>query len=200
MRIRTATFHTSAPSLDACPAWLRREFAFVGRSNVGKSSMINLLTGRAGGTGLAKVSAVPGKTRLINFFVINDEWSLVDLPGYGFAKVAKEHNYAFGELIRDYLGQRENLGGVMVLLDSRLPPQRIDLDFLEWLGGCGVRHTLVYTKADKVAAAKVRGTVQAMLAELAAFRPDPPEVIVTSSKTGAGRVEVLRSIGRMLEG
>lgn len=197
MRIRTASFHTSAPSFDTCPPWLRREFAFVGRSNVGKSSMINLLTGRSD---LAKTSAQPGKTRLINFFVINDEWSLVDLPGYGFAKVGKERNYGFGELIRDYLERRENLSGVMVLLDSRLPPQRIDLDFLEWLGGCGVRYTLVYTKADKVSAAKLGATVEAMVAELARFRPEPPEVIVTSNKSGSGRLEVLRSIGRMLEG
>jgi GTP-binding protein len=197
MKIRSAIFHTSAPSLEACPEWLRREFAFVGRSNVGKSSMINLLANRPG---LAKTSAVPGKTQLINFFVINDEWSLVDLPGYGFAKVGKGQQYGFGELIRDYLERRENLSGVMVLLDSRLPPQRIDLDFLEWLGGCGVRHALVYTKADKVSPAKVAATVRAMLDELARFRAEPPEVIVTSSKTKDGRLELLRSIGRMLEG
>jgi GTP-binding protein len=197
MKIQSAKFHTSAPSLDLCPDWMRREFAFVGRSNVGKSSMINLLTNRGG---LAKVSALPGKTQMINFFVINDNWSLVDLPGYGFAKAAKDRKYGFSELIRDYLEQRENLSGVFVLLDSRLPPQRIDLEFLEWLAGCGVRHALVYTKADKVTPAKARGTVELMLAEVAKWRAEPPEVIITSSKSGGGRLDVLRSISRMLEG
>lgn len=197
MKIQSAKFHTSAPSLDLNPSWMRREFAFVGRSNVGKSSMINLLTNRGG---LAKVSALPGKTQMINFFVINDDWSLVDLPGYGFAKVTKDRKYGFSELIRDYLEQRENLSGVFVLIDSRLPPQRIDLEFLEWLEGCGVRHALVYTKADKVTPAKVRATVDLMLAEVAKWRSEPPEVIITSSKSGNGRLDVLRAISRMLQG
>lgn len=196
MKIQSAEFDTSAPSLDLCPDWMRREFAFVGRSNVGKSSMINLLTNRGG---LAKVSALPGKTQMINFFVINRDWSLVDLPGYGFAKVTKDRKYGFSELIRDYLEKRENLSGVFVLIDSRLPPQRIDLEFLEWLDGCGVRHALVYTKADKVTPAKVRGTVELMLAEIAKWRTGPPDVIITSSKSGNGRLDVLRTISRMLE-
>lgn len=197
MKIQSAKFQTSAPSLDLSPSWMRREFAFVGRSNVGKSSMINLLTNRGG---LAKVSALPGKTQMINYFVINDDWSLVDLPGYGFAKVTKDRKYGFSELIRDYIEKRENLSGVFVLIDSRLPPQRIDLEFLEWLDGCGVRHALVYTKADKVTPAKVRATVDLMLAEVAKWRPEPPEVIITSSKSGNGRLDVLRAISRMLQG
>jgi len=197
MKIQSAKFHTSAPNFDACPAWLRREFAFVGRSNVGKSSMINLLTHQAG---LAKVSALPGKTQLLNFFVINEAWSLVDLPGYGFAKVNKDRKYGFSEQIRDYLERRENLSCVFVLIDSRLPPQRIDLDFLQWLDGCGVRHVLVYTKSDKVSPAKVQGTIGLMLEEVSQWRAEPPEVIVTSSKTGSGRLEILRSISRTLAG
>jgi GTP-binding protein len=176
---------------------MRREFAFVGRSNVGKSSMINLLTNQAG---LAKVSALPGKTQMLNFFVINETWSLVDLPGYGFAKVNKNRKFGFSEQIRDYLEQRENLSCVFVLIDSRLPPQRIDLDFLQWLDGCGVRHVLVYTKSDKVSPTKVRGTIEQMLEEVSKWRAEPPEVIVTSSKTGSGRLEVLRSISQALAG
>lgn len=197
MKIKSAKFHTSAPDADSCPGWMWREFAFVGRSNVGKSSMINLLTNQSG---LAKVSALPGKTQLLNFFVINDAWSLVDLPGYGFAKVTKDRKYGFSELIRDYLVRRENLRCVFVLIDSRLEPQRIDLEFLQWLDGLGVRQVLVYTKSDKVSPAKVRGTIGLMLAEVAKWRAEPPEVIVTSSKTGSGRAEVLQVIDRMLAG
>jgi GTP-binding protein len=197
MKIRSAKFHISAAAVDACPAWAWREFAFVGRSNVGKSSLINLLSNKPN---LAKVSALPGKTQLINFFVMNEAWSLVDLPGYGFAKVTKHQKYDFSRLIRDYLEQRENLSCVFVLIDSRLPPQRIDLDFLEWLEGCGVRFMLVFTKADKLSAGKVQGNIGLFLAAVAEWRATPPEVIVTSTKTGSGRVEVLRAIERVLAG
>ena len=197
MRIKSAKFHISAATVDACPAWLWREFAFVGRSNVGKSSLINLLSNKEN---LAKVSAVPGKTQLINFFVMNDAWSLVDLPGYGFAKVTKHQQFDFSLLIRDYLEQRENLACVMVLIDSRLPPQRIDLDFVQWLEGCGVRFMLVFTKADKLSASKAQGNVELFLAAIAQWRATPPEVILTSTKTGYGRVEVLRAIDRVLAG
>jgi len=117
MKIKSATFQLSAADIGACPAWAWREFAFVGRSNVGKSSLINMLCGKAN---LAKVSALPGKTQLLNFFLMNEAWSLVDLPGYGFAQVTKHRKYDFSVLIRDYLEQRENLAGVFVLLDSRL--------------------------------------------------------------------------------
>ncbi|MCF7674578.1 MAG: ribosome biogenesis GTP-binding protein YihA/YsxC [Akkermansiaceae bacterium] len=197
MKIKSAKFHISSPDLDSCPRWLWREFAFVGRSNVGKSSLINMLTHKSG---LAKVSARPGKTQLINFFVINEAWSLVDLPGYGFAKTAKDRKYGFSVLIRDYLEGRENLTCVFVLIDSRLPPQQIDLDFLRWLNDCGVRHVLVYTKADKVSAAKVRGTIELMMAEVAGWRAEPLQVIVSSSKTGSGRQEVLGEITKVMEG
>lgn len=197
MKIKSAKFHTSAAAADACPSWAWREFAFVGRSNVGKSSLINLLSNKEN---LAKVSAVPGKTQLINFFVMNEAWSLVDLPGYGFAKVTKHQKYDFSLLIRDYLEQRENLACVFVLIDSRLPPQRIDLDFLQWLDGCGVRFMLVFTKADKLSAGKAQGNIELFLEAVAQWRATPPDKILTSAKTGGGRVEVLRAIEQVLAG
>jgi GTP-binding protein len=197
MKVKSAKFHTSAAAIDACPAWAWREFAFVGRSNVGKSSLINMLSNKAG---LAKVSALPGKTQLLNFFVMNEAWSLVDLPGYGFAKVTRQQKYEFSLLIRDYLEQRENLACVFVLIDSRLPPQRIDLEFLEWLEGCGVRFMLVFTKADKLSAGKVQGNIGLFLEAVSQWRATPPEFIRTSIKTGDGRVAVLRAIDQILKG
>lgn len=195
MKIKSAKFHVSAAAVDACPVWAWREFAFVGRSNVGKSSLINMLSNKAG---LAKVSAVPGKTQLINFFVMNEAWSLVDLPGYGFAKVTKSQKADFGELIRDYLEQRENLTCVFVLIDSRLPPQRIDLDFVQWLEASGLRFMLIFTKADKLSVGKAQANIALFLEAAAPWRATPPEVILTSIKTGGGRVEVLRAIDRVL--
>ena len=197
MKIKSAKFHTSAAAIDACPAWAWREFAFVGRSNVGKSSLINLLSNK---DNLAKVSAVPGKTQLINFFVMNDAWSLVDLPGYGFAKVTKSQKYDFSLLIRDYLEKREQLACVFVLIDSRLPPQRIDLDFVQWLEGCGVRFMLIFTKADKLSAGKAQGNIGLFLEAVSQWRATPPEIILTSTKTGNGRGDVLQAIDRVLVG
>ncbi|MEO0017947.1 MAG: hypothetical protein RLZZ522_1230 [Verrucomicrobiota bacterium] len=197
MKIKSAKFHVSAAAVDACPVWAWREFAFVGRSNVGKSSLINMLSNKAG---LAKVSAVPGKTQLINFFVMNEAWSLVDLPGYGFAKVTKHQKADFGELIRDYLEQRENLTCVFVLIDSRLPPQRIDLDFVQWLDGRGLDFMLIFTKADKLSVGKAQANIALFLEAAAPWRATPPEVILTSIRTGDGRVEVLRAIDRVLAG
>ena len=136
----------------------------------------------------------------LNFFVMNEAWSLVDLPGYGFAKVAKHLKFDFSLLIRDYLEQRKNLTCVFVLIDSRLPPQRIDLDFLQWLEGCGVRFMLIFTKADKLSPGKARGNLDLFLEAVAQWRAAPPEFIVTSTKTGSGRVEVLRAIERLLAG
>ena len=144
MRINSAKFHISSRDIESAPEWNRPEFAFIGRSNVGKSSMINMLSNK---DGLAKVSATPGKTQLLNFFVMNETWSLVDLPGYGFAKVAKSQKINFNESVGDYLNSRENLRRVFTLIDSRLPPQRIDIDFIHWLGGTGVPFALVFTKA-----------------------------------------------------
>lgn len=196
MRIKSSVFHTSARDLASAPEWDRPEFAFIGRSNVGKSSMINML---ANSKGLAKVSATPGKTRLLNFFVMNGEWSLVDLPGYGYAKVAKSEKIDFLEAAGDYLESRSNLRRVFVLIDSRLPPQRIDLDFTAWLGGRGVPFSLIFTKADKQSAAKTRASVAAFLAAMAEPAGGPVETILSSSKDGTGRGEILYAIGAALE-
>ncbi len=196
MQIKSAIFKMSAKNLEAAPDWQRPEFAFIGRSNVGKSSMINMLSNRAG---LAKVSATPGKTQLLNFFIMNDNWSLVDLPGYGFAKVAKTEKINFNESVGDYLEHRENLRQVFVLIDSRLPPQRIDLDFVNWLGDCGVPFSLVFTKADKQSAAKTAATTEAFLAAMPSHLSGIPSVIRSSSKTGGGRLEILREIDARLK-
>ncbi len=191
MQIKSAEFVTSARSLAECPDWAYPEFAFIGRSNVGKSSMINMLAKR---DRLAKVSATPGKTRLLNFFLMNQSWSLVDLPGYGFAKAAKSEKFDFNERAGDYLEQRANLRRVFVLIDSRHEPQRIDLDFLTWLGGTGVPFSLVFTKTDKQSAARTRVSVARFLETLAPLVSTAPEVLASSSKTGDGRSEILRVI------
>jgi GTP-binding protein len=196
MQIKSAVFRQSAKDVSAAPAWDYPEFAFIGRSNVGKSSMINMLSNKEG---LAKVSATPGKTQLLNFFLMNGAWSLVDLPGYGYAKIAKSEKINFNESVGDYLEQRENLRLVFVLIDSRLTPQRIDLDFITWLGDCGVPFALVFTKADKQSAAKTQAVVTAFLESLPAHLAGVPQVIVTSSKNRAGRAEVLRRVEQELQ-
>lgn len=193
MKIKSATFVTSAKGLADCPAWERAEFAFIGRSNVGKSSMINLLTSKSA---LAKVSATPGKTRLLNFFLINESWSLVDLPGYGFAKAAKSEKFDFNEMAGDYIEQRPNLRRVFVLIDSRHPPQRIDLDFTQWLAGGNLPFSLIFTKADKQSAAKTRANIALFLEALGEAHPlaTPPPVHISSAKSGEGRDSILNSI------
>jgi GTP-binding protein len=195
MRIKSAAFTTSAKGLADSPEWNRPEFAFIGRSNVGKSSVINLLANK---DGLAKVSATPGKTRLLNFFVMNETWSLVDLPGYGFAKAAKSEKFDFNEMVGDYLEQRENLRHVFVLIDSRHAPQRIDLDFIAWLGGIDMPFTLVFTKADKQSPTKTRANIALFQETIAPRLTNMPEVIASSIKTGEGRDAILRAIGEML--
>lgn len=195
MQIKSAEFITSASSLEQCPDWAFPEFAFIGRSNVGKSSLINLLANRSA---LAKVSATPGKTRLLNFFLINGAWSLVDLPGYGFAKVAKSEKFDFNERAGDYLERRSNLRRVFVLIDSRHKPQRIDLDFLSWLGGTGTPFSLVFTKTDKQSAAKTKAAIALFEETLAPLVPVLPEILASSSKSGDGRSTILHAIARGL--
>ncbi|RPJ35098.1 MAG: YihA family ribosome biogenesis GTP-binding protein [Verrucomicrobiaceae bacterium] len=191
MQIKSAEFITSASGLEQCPDWAHPEFAFIGRSNVGKSSLINLLANRSA---LAKVSATPGKTRLLNFFLINGAWSLVDLPGYGFAKVAESEKFDFNERAGDYLERRPNLRRVFVLIDSRHKPQRIDLDFLSWLGGTGVPFSLVFTKTDKQSAAKTKAAIALFEETLAPLVPVLPEVLTSSAKTRDGRSAILHAI------
>ncbi len=191
MKIRSAEFAASAPDLASCPPDGRLEFAFIGRSNVGKSSLINMLTGREG---LARVSAEAGKTRLINMFTINGEWSLVDLPGYGYAKVGRETRGRFSAFVADYLQNRASLRGTFVLIDSRLSPQKVDLEFLQWMVGCGLPLVLVFTKVDKISAGACQANMEEFLKALRELSEDTPEVVTCSAKTGAGREEILRFI------
>ncbi len=197
MKIKTAEFVRSAPDLASCPQSVRPDFAFIGRSNVGKSSLINALTQKKD---LAKVSDLPGKTKLINFFLINNTWHLVDLPGYGFAKVTKKQRADFNESVADYLENRENLLCVFVLIDSNLPPQKIDLEFLEWLGGTATPFVLVFTKADKLSANRAQANIALFKEAIAGWWGDElPGIIVSSSKTQTGRTEILDVIAETLK-
>jgi GTP-binding protein len=191
MRFKSATFAVSAKNLEGCPAWEHPEIAFIGRSNVGKSSIINMLTSKEG---LAKVSATPGKTQLINFFVIDETWSLVDLPGYGYAKVSKDQKMDFLESVGDYISGRDNLEFIFVLIDSRLPPQKIDLEFIQWLAGCTVPFSFIFTKTDKQSAGKTKANVEVFMQAIDQIMPDRPGVFTSSSKERAGRIEILRFI------
>lgn len=178
----------SSPDLATCPETDRAEFAFIGRSNVGKSSLINMLTRKKD---LAKVSATPGKTKLINFFTINESWCLVDLPGYGYAQVARKDRAKFSSFVSDYLKHRPNLRGTFVLIDSRLEPQKIDLDFVHWMVGCGIPFVLVFTKADKLKESAAQKNIDAFLSELKEISEDAPVVLLSSSKDGSGRSAIL---------
>ncbi len=191
MQIKSAIFKMSARDHSSAPDWDFNEFAFIGRSNVGKSSMINMLTNKEG---LAKISATPGKTQLLNFFVINDKWSLVDLPGYGYAKIAKSEKINFNESVGDYIEKRGNLRHVFVLIDSRIPPQAIDLDFIHWLCGCEVPFSFVFTKADKQSLKKSQASISEFLSATSGFLQHEPQVILSSSKTRDGRNVILNTI------
>ena len=195
MQIKSAEFITSARALPDCPVWDRPEFAFIGRSNVGKSSMINMLSNK---TGLAKVSATPGKTRLLNFFLMNERWCLVDLPGYGYARAAKTEKFDFNECVGDYLEQRPMLRRVFVLIDSRLTPQRIDVDFTTWLASTGVPFSLVFTKVDKQSPIKTQTNIDLFQQCLTPHLSMAADVLTGSTKTRAGRDEILRKIAESL--
>jgi GTP-binding protein len=195
MNIVTAKFLTSAPDVASCPVSELREFAFIGRSNVGKSSLLNML---AGAKALAKVSATPGHTRLINFFSINNAWTLVDLPGYGYAKTAGTDRDRFQEMIAGYLCGRTNLAGVFVLIDSRHPPQRIDLEFVQWLLREAVPFALVFSKADTVKAGLLQRHTELFQEKIAAACVVLPRVFTTSAETRSGRRELLAFIGEAL--
>lgn len=192
MQIKSATFVRGARGLAECPDWATPEVALIGRSNVGKSSLVNLLTHRHD---LAKVSATPGKTRQLNFFLINQSWGLVDLPGYGYAKTPKHEKFDFNELAGDYLEQRANLRHVFVLIDSRLPPQRIDLDFCAWLGETGREFTFIFTKADKQSPAKTGATIALFEEAVHPLLGTLPAHLTCSSTQRLGRQAILRAIG-----
>jgi len=196
MKIKSAEFEMSAPDLRQCPKWALPEFAFIGRSNVGKSSLVNLLTERRD---LAKVSDAPGKTQLINFFVINGNWSLVDLPGYGYANVGKQRTLEFNEAVADFLSGRRNLRRVFVLIDSRLPPQPIDVEFLQWLEAESVPYALIFTKTDKQSASKGLANIETFKGAMACWRSRLPEIFASSSVTRDGRKDILGFIQGILD-
>lgn len=188
MEINTAEFTLSAPRESMCPKDNRIEYAFIGRSNVGKSSLINMLCGKKK---LAKTSAMPGKTLLINHFIINREWYLVDLPGYGYAKRSKTEKARLEQMISGYVLQRKQLACVFVLVDVRHEPQQIDLEFINWLGASGIPFAIVFTKADKLSAGKVAGNVEAYKAKLTETWEELPPIFITSSETRVGKEELL---------
>lgn len=190
MKIKSADFLTAAISLGTCPESDLPEFAVIGRSNVGKSSLINAFTNRKA---LANVSRQPGRTQTINFFVINDAWHLVDLPGYGYAKVAKTKRERFGGMISRFLSGRKNLVAVMVLIDSNITPQQIDLDFTQWLMGEGVPFVLVFTKVDRISPTKANANIEAFTERMADFSDNVPMIFPTSavSKLGIGDLHQL---------
>ena len=191
MDIKKAEFVISAPVVSMCPQDSKPEYAFIGRSNVGKSSLINMLTNHKK---LAKTSATPGKTLLINHFIINNEWYLVDLPGYGYAKRSKKEIDRLDQMIRGYILQREQLVNVFVLVDVRLEPQKIDLEFIEWLGLSSIPFSIVFTKADKLSVSKVSANVEAYKKKLLETWEELPPIFLTSAEKRQGRDEVLEYI------
>lgn len=188
MNINNAKFVTSSSTVGKCPNEIRHEYAFIGRSNVGKSSLINMLTGRKS---LAMTSSTPGKTMLINHFLINDSWHIVDLPGYGFACRGKESRQQLSKMIESYVLSRKQMTNLFVLVDSRHKPQKIDMEFFAWLGEHEVPFSIVFTKTDKLGKEVCKRNVEAYCSELLEQWEELPPVFVTSSNTGAGRQELL---------
>lgn len=185
--IKKASFIISNTDFRKCPSPDKPEFAFIGRSNVGKSSLINMLTNNKN---LAKTSNTPGKTQLINHFGIDNKWYMVDLPGYGFAKVSKTLKAEWDKMIREYLTLRENLVAVFILVDSRLDPQKIDLEFILWCAEQEVPFALIFTKADKQSHSKTMGNVNKFLQEMQQLFGDEPDNFVTSAETSMGKDDV----------
>lgn len=188
MEIKKSEFVISAPTVSKCPSDTKPEYAFIGRSNVGKSSLINMLCNHKN---LAKTSATPGKTLLINHFIINNEWYLVDLPGYGFAKRSKSVQQKITNMITSYILQREQLINTFVLVDIRHEQQKIDREFIDWLGQSNVPFAIIFTKADKLGPVRARQNAEAWIRKLSDTWEELPPYFVTSSETKAGRDEVL---------
>ena len=186
MEIKSAEFVVSNTDVKKCPEGNKPEYAFIGRSNVGKSSLINMITG--------KTSATPGKTLLINHFIINDSWYLVDLPGYGYAQRGKEGRENIRIIIEDYILEREQLTNLFVLLDCRLEAQKIDLEFMEWLGENGIPFSIVFTKIDKLGGGKLREKLNAYTKKLLESWEELPPILLTSSEKKEGKEELLNYI------
>jgi len=191
MNIKTAEFVISNTDYRKCPEDGKPEYAFIGRSNVGKSSLINMITGHKK---LAKTSGKPGKTQLINHFVINDQWYLVDLPGYGFAKASKTSRYQWEKFIAEYLTNRKTLTNVFVLLDSRLEPQKIDLEFMNWCGEKEIPFAMVFTKVDKLSSSALQKNLAKYKKEMLKYWDEIPPVFTTSSESGFGKEKLLNYI------
>lgn len=188
MEIKSAEFIISNAVVGKCPNTNNPEYAFIGRSNVGKSSLINMLTGKSK---LAKTSATPGKTMLINHFLINNEWYLVDLPGYGYAKRSKKDKEKLEAMISSYILEREQMVNLFLLIDSRHEPQKIDMEFMEWLGENGVPFSIVFTKADKLGGSKLSQNISNYLKEVKKQWEELPPYFITSSENKTGRQEIL---------
>ncbi|OYP77126.1 YihA family ribosome biogenesis GTP-binding protein [Prevotella sp. P4-51] len=194
MEIKNSQFVISAPTVEKCPKDNKPEYAFIGRSNVGKSSLINMLCNHKG---LAKTSATPGKTLLINLFLVNREWYLVDLPGYGYAKRSKSVQDQLQRMISSYILQRQQLVNVFVLIDIRHDPQKIDREFIDWLGVSSVPFSIVFTKADKLGPVKARQNAERWMESLRDTWETLPPYFITSSEKKTGRQEVIDYIGQI---
>ena len=194
MEIKNSQFVISAPTVEKCPKDNKPEYAFIGRSNVGKSSLINMLCNHKG---LAKTSATPGKTLLINLFLVNREWYLVDLPGYGYAKRSKAVQDQLQRMISSYILQRQQLVNVFVLIDIRHDPQKIDREFIDWLGVSSVPFSIVFTKADKLGPVKARQNAERWMESLRDTWETLPPYFITSSEKKTGRQEVIDYIGQI---
>lgn len=196
MIIKTATFVVSNTDHKSCPTDGKPEFAFIGRSNVGKSSLINMLTNNKK---LAKTSSTPGKTQLINHFEINEKWYLVDLPGYGYAKVSKVNRNMFEKFISEYLLERKPLVNTFVLIDSRLSPQKIDVEFMNWCGEKGIPFSIVFTKIDKLSSSELQKNLTTYKKEMLKYWDELPPVFTTSSESKFGQEKLLNYIDRILK-
>mgnify|MGYP001825997571 CR=1 FL=1 len=196
MKIKSAKYVASYEKLEQCPKDGRPEFAFIGRSNVGKSSMINMITGM---NALAKVSKSPGKTKLINFFNIDDTWYLVDLPGFGYAKVSKKQRKSFAHMIKSYISGRDTLFCTFMLIDASIKPQNIDLEFINWMGSVGVPFVIIFTKTDKGTQINRNANIQAFKDILSESWEDLPTCFETSSSKILGRDEMLNFIEDLIK-
>lgn len=194
MIINSARFVISNTSVKKCPAEMLHEYAFIGRSNVGKSSLINMLTNKKS---LAQTSSKPGKTLLINHFLINDSWHIVDLPGYGYAQRSKDSRQAIERIIQEYILNRQQMTNLFVLIDVRHKPQKIDLEFIEWLGENGVPFSIVFTKLDKLSSSAVKKSISSYCTTLREQWEELPPIFATSSEDGRGREELLDYIEQL---